>query len=86
MDGDLVAVKPGREARDGQVVVARIEHPETGESEATVKRLYREASGFRLEPANPSPTSRSGFPASPSKGSWWECSGSAPEACRATRR
>jgi repressor LexA len=53
MDGDLVAVRPGREAQNGAVVVARIEHPETGESEATVKRLYREASGFRLEPANP---------------------------------
>ena len=54
MDGDLVAVKPQHEAQNGAVVVARIEHPETGESEATVKRLYREASGFRLEPANPS--------------------------------
>jgi repressor LexA len=54
MDGDLVAVRPGHEAQNGAVVVARIEHPETGESEATVKRLYREASGFRLEPANPS--------------------------------
>ncbi len=54
MDGDLVAVRPGHEAQNGAVVVARIEHPETGESEATVKRLYREASGYRLEPANPS--------------------------------
>ena len=54
MDGDLVAVKPTREAQNGAVVVARIEHPQTGESEATVKRLYREGEGFRLEPANPS--------------------------------
>jgi repressor LexA len=54
MDGDLVAVKPTREAHNGAVVVARIEHPQTGESEATVKRLYRESAGFRLEPANPS--------------------------------
>ena len=53
MDGDLVAVKPTREAQNGAVVVARIEHPQTGESEATVKRLYRESAGFRLEPANP---------------------------------
>jgi repressor LexA len=53
MDGDLVAVRPSHEAPNGSVVVARIENPETGESEATVKRLYREASGFRLEPANP---------------------------------
>jgi repressor LexA len=56
MDGDLVAVKPTREAQNGAVVVARIEHPQTGESEATVKRLYREGTGFRLEPANPSYT------------------------------
>jgi repressor LexA len=53
MDGDLVAVKPGREARDGQVVVARIEHPETGESEATVKRFFRDGGAFRLEAENP---------------------------------
>ena len=53
MDGDLVAVRPGHEAKNGAVVVARLEHPETGESEATVKRLYREPSGYRLEPANP---------------------------------
>jgi repressor LexA len=53
MDGDLVAVKPTREAQNGAVVVARIEHPQTGESEATVKRLYRETTGYRLEPANP---------------------------------
>jgi repressor LexA len=53
IDGDLVAVRPGREARDGQVVVARIEHPETGESEATVKRFFRDGAGFRLEAENP---------------------------------
>ena len=52
LDGDLVAVRPGGEPTNGAVVVARIENPETGESEATVKRYYREASGFRLEPAN----------------------------------
>jgi SOS-response transcriptional repressor LexA len=33
-------------------VVARIDNPDTGEPEATVKRIYREADGFRLEPAN----------------------------------
>lgn len=52
MDGDLVAVKPGPDAPNGSIVVARIEHPETGESEATVKRIYRESNGFRLEPEN----------------------------------
>lgn len=53
LDGDLVAVRPGREAPNGSVVVARIENEETGESEATVKRLLRDASGFRLQPENP---------------------------------
>jgi len=53
MDGDLVAVKPSREARNGQVVVARIDNEETGEGEATVKRFYHDANGFRLEAENP---------------------------------
>lgn len=53
MDGDLVAVKPGREASNGQVVVARIENAETGEGEATVKRFFRDANGYRLEAENP---------------------------------
>jgi repressor LexA len=53
LDGDLVAVKPAREAPNGTIVVARIEHEETGESEATVKRLFRDAQGFRLQPENP---------------------------------
>ena len=52
LDGDLVAVHPQPEAPNGTVVVARVENPDTGESEATVKRIYRESSGFRLEPAN----------------------------------
>jgi len=53
MDGDLVAVKPSREARDGQVVVARIENHQTGEAEATVKRFFRDGQAFRLEAENP---------------------------------
>ena len=53
MDGDLVAVKPSREAGNGQVVVARIENEATGESEATVKRFFRDGSGVRLEAENP---------------------------------
>ena len=53
MDGDLVAVKPSREARDGQVIVARIDNEETGEGEATVKRFFRDGNGFRLEAENP---------------------------------
>jgi repressor LexA len=53
-DGDLVAVKPQKEAPNGAVAVARIDNPDTGEAEATVKRIYKESGGFRLEPANPS--------------------------------
>ena len=52
LDGDLVAVRPQPEATNGSVVVARIDNPDTGEPEATVKRFYRDAEGFRLEPAN----------------------------------
>jgi repressor LexA len=50
--GDLVAVKPAPEAPNGAIVVARIENPETGESEATVKRLFRDGQGYRLQPEN----------------------------------
>jgi repressor LexA len=46
-DGDLVLVERRSEARDGEVVVAIL----PGE-EATLKRLYREPGGFRLEPSN----------------------------------
>ncbi|HUY97191.1 MAG TPA: transcriptional repressor LexA [Verrucomicrobiae bacterium] len=52
LDGDLVVVRPGRDARDGTIVVARLENPTTGEGEVTVKRLYREAGRARLQPAN----------------------------------
>ena len=47
LDGDLAAVHRTREARTGQIVVARIE------DEVTVKRLRILASSVRLEPANP---------------------------------
>jgi repressor LexA len=47
LDGDLVAVKRSGEARNGQIVVARIE------DEATVKRFERRGQGVRLLPANP---------------------------------
>jgi repressor LexA len=46
LDGDLVAVKKQDTARDGQIVVALL-----GE-EATVKRVYREPGGVRLEAEN----------------------------------
>ncbi|MGH8124615.1 MAG: transcriptional repressor LexA [Rhodanobacteraceae bacterium] len=47
LDGDLAAVHRTREARDGQIVVARIE------DEVTVKRLRILSARVRLEPANP---------------------------------
>lgn len=48
-DGDLVLVERRETARDGEVVVAVLP-----DEEATLKRLYREDGGFRLEPANSS--------------------------------
>lgn len=53
-DGDMVIVKPRSEARNGEIVVARLEDPDTGEAEATVKRFFREAGRVRLQPENPS--------------------------------
>lgn len=47
LDGDLVAVKRTSEARNGQVVVARID------SEITIKRLERSKARIRLLPRNP---------------------------------
>lgn len=47
LDGDLLAVARTREARNGQIVVARI-----GE-EVTVKRFMRTAKGIQLLPENP---------------------------------
>ena len=46
LDGDYVIVRKQNTANDGDIVVALIE------SEATLKRFYREADGVRLEPAN----------------------------------
>lgn len=47
MDGDLLAVRQTREARNGQIIVARIG------DEVTVKRLRRTAQGVELLPENP---------------------------------
>lgn len=52
-DGDLVVVRPGPADREGSLVVARVEHPTTGEGEVTVKRLFREKGRVRLQPSNP---------------------------------
>lgn len=47
LDGDLLAVKKAGEARNGQIVVARIDE------DVTVKRLQREAGRVRLLAENP---------------------------------
>ena len=46
-DGDLVVVERRAQASDGETVVAVL----PGE-EATLKRFYRESTGYRLQPAN----------------------------------
>lgn len=46
-DGDIVLVERRDHARDGETVVAVLPGEET-----TLKRLYRESGGFRLQPAN----------------------------------
>ena len=47
LDGDLLAVQRSREARNGQIVVARLG------DEVTVKRLHRTRHGIELLPENP---------------------------------
>lgn len=47
-DGDYVVVEQRETARDGETVVALLEN-----DEATLKRLYHEPDGVRLQPANP---------------------------------
>jgi repressor LexA len=46
-EGDFVVVRKAAEARDGDIVVARVDG-----DEATLKRYYREPHRVRLEPAN----------------------------------
>ncbi len=47
-DGDYVVVEKRETARDGETVVALLEN-----GEATLKRLFRDHDGYRLQPANP---------------------------------
>jgi repressor LexA len=47
VDGDYVLVEKGNTARDGEIVVALVDN-----SEATLKRLYREGQNIRLQPSN----------------------------------
>ena len=48
MDGDYVVVRPAQLARDGEIVVALV----GDDSEATVKRFFKESDQIRLEPEN----------------------------------
>ena len=47
-DGDIVVIRQQKVAENGQTVVAIID-----DNEATLKKIYREKDGFRLQPANP---------------------------------
>jgi repressor LexA len=47
VDGDYVLVEKAESARDGEIVVALVEN-----TEATLKRLFREGSNIRLQPSN----------------------------------
>lgn len=47
-DGDLVLVERRSDARDGEMVVAVL-----ADEQATLKRLYHEPTGWRLQPAHP---------------------------------
>jgi repressor LexA len=47
LDGDLVVVQRRSTAENGEIVVALLE-----DGTATLKRIYREENGFRLQPAN----------------------------------
>ena len=46
LEGDYVVVKQAEDARNGEIVVALLEH------EATVKRFFREKDRVRLQPEN----------------------------------
>jgi repressor LexA len=48
-DGDFVIIKPNPAPANGEIVVALLE-----DGSATLKRFYKEKSGFRLQPANSS--------------------------------
>jgi repressor LexA len=51
LDGDLVVVRRGQDARNGDIVVALAGDDESAD-EATVKRFFRDAGRIRLQPEN----------------------------------
>ncbi len=52
LDGDFVVVRQQSTAENGDIVVAMIDDPISGEPESTVKRFYRESDRVRLQPEN----------------------------------
>jgi len=48
-DGDVIIMKPTREARNGEMVAVRIKD----QNETTLKHFYHEGDRVRLQPANP---------------------------------
>ena len=48
-DGDVIVMKPAREARNGEMVAVRIKD----QNETTLKHFYHEGDRVRLQPANP---------------------------------
>lgn len=55
LPGDLVGVHQQSEARNGEIVVARIPHVSTGEDEITLKRYFRQRNVVLLKPENSDP-------------------------------
>jgi repressor LexA len=52
LQGDFVVVRPGKDAPNGSIVVARLEDDQPNDSPATHKRLFRESNRLRLQPEN----------------------------------
>lgn len=48
-DGDLIIMKPAKEAQNGEMVAVRL----IDQNETTLKHFYHEGSRVRLQPANP---------------------------------
>lgn len=53
--GDIIFIQEQKTAKNGDLVVASIENPNTNDKEATVKRFYMSAKNHQIElrPANP---------------------------------
>jgi repressor LexA len=65
MDGDLLAVQKASDAKNGQIVVARLG------DDVTVKRLRRKQGTIELHPENPDFQTIVVSPASPSRSRAW---------------